>query len=86
MSEKRNISDIARGLCDMIGVTKYSDMRTYCEHIAKMAIEGERARCREICEAEREFGGNVEDVQKRISSGDGPRKISGWNCPYGEDE
>lgn len=82
---EQSIEDVARGLCDMVGVTRYSDMRTYCEHVAKLAIERERSRCVEICEAEREWGGTVEEAQERISSGAKPRQIPGWNCPYDEE-
>ncbi len=50
------------------------------------AILAERERCTEICAAEREWGGNVEDAQTRIEKGEPPRKIEGWNAPYEEDE
>lgn len=52
--------------------------------IAK-AIYAERLRCAEICAAEREWGGNVEDAQDRIENGIEPRQIEGWNCPTSND-
>lgn len=86
MNVNLSIEDTARSICDMVGVTPHSDMRTYCEHVIKLAIEQERMRCIEICSAEREWGGNVEDAQIRIAGGDQPRQIPGWNCNYEDDE
>lgn len=50
------------------------------------AIMAERKRGVEICEAEREWGGIIRDVQDRIASGQGPRQIPGWNCEYKDDD
>jgi len=50
------------------------------------ALMAERKRGVEICEAEREWGGTISDVQDRIASGQGPRRIPGWNCEYEDDD
>ncbi len=50
------------------------------------AILNERKRCVAICEAEREWGGNIQDSQERIETGQPPRPIEGWNVPYQEDD
>lgn len=72
--------------CDAAGVTRHSDARDICEYVAAFSIIRERKRCAEICEAEREWGGNIMDAQERIEAGDSPRPIPGWNVPYEEDE
>jgi hypothetical protein len=86
MSEyPEDIMNAARKQCDLAGVTPHSDMRVHCEYVAAAAILDERERCIKICAAEREWGGNVRDVQNRIENGSSERKIAGWNCSS-EDE
>jgi len=44
----------------------------------------ERARCLDICAAEREWGSGIEEVQLLVASGGPARVIPGWNAPSEE--
>lgn len=71
--------------CDAAGVTLGSDARDICEYVAAFSIINERNRSVQVCEAEREWGGNIADAQERIEKGSEPRQIPGWNAPYEEE-
>lgn len=43
------------------------------------AILAERERCVSICEAEREWEGDISEAQQRIERGEQPRRLAGWN-------
>lgn len=45
------------------------------------AIAAERRRCANIVDAESEWGGDIRECERKINSGEGPRRIPGYNAP-----
>lgn len=49
--------------------------------MVEMGIMAERRRCRNIIDAEAEWGGDIREAERKINSGEGPRRIPGYNAP-----
>jgi len=58
-----DIMKVVREQCDAVGVTRYSDMRIHCVHIASHAVLAERRRCAEVATSWGEYS-VADDIMK----------------------
>ena len=63
----------------------YGDMTIEIRAIAR-AVLAERERCMNIIDAEAEWGGDIREAERKISAGEAPRRIPGYNADYAEGE
>lgn len=68
--------DVENEVNDLLEV--FPDVPRY---LLELCIMGERRRCLNIIDAEREWAGDLQEVRSKIANGRGPRRIPGYNAP-----